>query len=423
MTSRQGHRHLVEQPGPDVAEPLVALLGGQVDHPEAPSGGPPRSAMNPSTSASAVSYPAALPAPSPPTISVSEPPSCDHLLGQHQDGRLDLGEVLVEGGRRGAGPAGDVDDLEVAVAGRSASRPCARAGAGGWRAPAPRHPPVGGPQLVVVGIAHRRRACAASALGGREVVIGPRLLSRERSSALGPALHHRAHPKPRSRSLVVAWRCPPAVGLAGCGSSPRSAEPGDQRRRLDGRTQRRLDGTTASTAADVRHLARPAPPPIDRRPTGSARSWSTAPGTRSTPWSPTTAGPRPCVADVHPSVAAAHRHRHRGGRRRRPPRPASSSWWPGPTAPSSSPSPATPSTASPATRQPGQTNGQGVERPVVRRQPRRQPDRSPADGDRLDSGVVTPISDAGQADQAASTSSVVGSVASSEMVLSSTASA
>jgi hypothetical protein len=72
-----------------------------------------------------------------------------HLLGQHEDRRLDVGEVLVEGRRRRARLAGDVDDLDRAV-GRGAQhlgRALEQALAGG-AAPAPRHPAVGRPQIL-----------------------------------------------------------------------------------------------------------------------------------------------------------------------------------------------------------------------------------------------------------------------------------
>ena len=74
-----------------------------------------------------------------------------HLLGQHEDGRLDVGEVLVEGRRRRAGLAGDVDHLHVAVAGGgehvagALEQPLARGAAA-----AARHAAVGGAEVGVV---------------------------------------------------------------------------------------------------------------------------------------------------------------------------------------------------------------------------------------------------------------------------------
>jgi hypothetical protein len=79
-----------------------------------------------------------------------------HLLRQHEDRRLDVGEVLVEGRRRRARVAGDVDDLHVAV------RRCRQHVAGaleealaGGPAPSARDAAVGRPQgLVVVQRSH-----------------------------------------------------------------------------------------------------------------------------------------------------------------------------------------------------------------------------------------------------------------------------
>ena len=113
-----------------------------------------------------------------------------HLVGQHQDRRLDVGEVLVEGRRRGADLAGDVDDLEVPV-GRGpqhVGRAVEQLLAGGQATPA-RDPTVGGPQggVVFLGrVAHRPqrtdRRCVGPTITGRR----PRSWRDEATTAREP---------------------------------------------------------------------------------------------------------------------------------------------------------------------------------------------------------------------------------------------
>ena len=119
-----------------VGEATVALVGGQVDDPQHRAVVLPERAGTRRPGPSSRRRPAGPPRCRRATIAVRRRPSLRHLLGQHEDRRLDLGEVLVEGRRRGARPAGDVDHLQVAVgAWSAASRRCTRAGAAGWPGP------------------------------------------------------------------------------------------------------------------------------------------------------------------------------------------------------------------------------------------------------------------------------------------------
>ena len=109
--------------------------------------------MKPSTTATAVSQLASSDQ-SPSTRPASTPDPFDQLLGQHGDGRLHVLEVLVEGGRRRAGLAGDVDHLDRAPRrghqqlGGALQQPLA-----GGQAPMAGDPAVGGgDQLRIVGI-------------------------------------------------------------------------------------------------------------------------------------------------------------------------------------------------------------------------------------------------------------------------------
>ena len=109
--------------------------------------------MKPSTTATAVAQPALL-RPVAVHQSGQDPDPFDQLLGQDGDGRLHVLEVLVEGGRRGPGPAGDVDDLDRPPGcghqqlGGALQQPLA-----GGPAPMPGDPAVGGgDQLRIVDV-------------------------------------------------------------------------------------------------------------------------------------------------------------------------------------------------------------------------------------------------------------------------------
>ena len=76
-----------------------------------------------------------------------------HALGQHLDRLFHVGEVLVEGGRRGLGLACDVGDLDRAPGrrGQQLDRGVQQALAG-LASPLPGHPSVGGRDLLGVGL-------------------------------------------------------------------------------------------------------------------------------------------------------------------------------------------------------------------------------------------------------------------------------
>ncbi len=149
---------VVEQADADLLEPAVALVGGEVHHPEH------RAVLLPELEEGVDELErrgeGVGARPRPVGDDLGEVLALlGHLLGQHEDRRLDVGEVLVEGRRRRAGLAGDVDHLHVAVAGggEHVAGALEQPLAGG--APAPtRDAAVGGPEVGVVGgVTHRSR--------------------------------------------------------------------------------------------------------------------------------------------------------------------------------------------------------------------------------------------------------------------------
>ncbi len=114
-------------------------------------------AMNPSTTRRAVAQLASSDQ-SPSTSSARVPAPSHELLGHDENGLLHVLEVLVEGGRRRPGLAGDVDDLDRPPrrGGQQLGGALEQAGAGGQTAP-PRDPSVGGGDRArVVGVVEDR---------------------------------------------------------------------------------------------------------------------------------------------------------------------------------------------------------------------------------------------------------------------------
>ena len=114
----QRHRDLVQQTRADLVEAAVAFLGRQIHDPQ------DRPVLVPELEEAVTQLcrggDACLALPRPLADQRGQAmPVERHLLGQHQDGRFDVGEVLIEGRRRRARLASDVDDLQIAIAGRA----------------------------------------------------------------------------------------------------------------------------------------------------------------------------------------------------------------------------------------------------------------------------------------------------------------
>ena len=140
----------VEQAHPDVAEAAVTLLGAEVDDAEhGPVLVPELEERIGQVERRLV---AGLALPVAPGHQAHEAFAVErHLLGEHQDGCLDVREVLVEGRGRCARLARDVDDLDRPVRGRAQhlGRAVEQPLAGG-PPPTPGNAPVGGPQVALL---------------------------------------------------------------------------------------------------------------------------------------------------------------------------------------------------------------------------------------------------------------------------------
>ena len=162
----QGDGDGVERPDPDAPQLRVALLGGQVDHPE--DGAVVLPVGEEALGHRQRGVPARLLGPVAADQLGQLRRLVDHALGQHPDGLLHVGEVLVEGGRRRPGLPRDVGDLDRAPrrGGQELDRGVEQALAG-LAAPLAGHPPVGGRHLLGVGVeVARRRPRARGAVPG-----------------------------------------------------------------------------------------------------------------------------------------------------------------------------------------------------------------------------------------------------------------
>src|SRR5690606_31195418 len=163
------------------------------------------------------------------------------VLGQDEHGRLDVGEVLVEGGRRGARLPGDVDDLHVAVGGGGQHRSGAveEPLAGGPPASAG-DPAVRGPQLVLVGRGGVGRVLGRLRLGSDS---GRGDHARRLPSVLTGG---QAEPAARARSSPFSTLLLALTGRASSTSTRRGAL------KLASRSRAQATTSSGSTAAPLR---------------------------------------------------------------------------------------------------------------------------------------------------------------------------